>query len=93
MYSLKDFPHPDKSFRHVMFRNVCKSELDEWVINDLLRATLKPEDYQTKLHQTQPKYIFIKPESLCHADPRWKIQHHESKPKYVYINNVSSFGI
>ena len=74
-----------------MFRNVCERELNNWLIYDLLRATLKPEDYQTKLNQTQPKFIFIKPESLCNADPHWKIQHHESIPKYVYVGNVSSF--
>ena len=68
-----------------------KSKLNEWLINDFLRATLKPEDYQKNdiqtneenEIQTQPKYIFIKPESLCNADPRWEIQYHEYKPKYV----------
>ena len=45
--------------------------------------TLTPDDYQTKLGQTQPKYIFIKPESLCYADPRWQIHCQELQPTYV----------
>ena len=65
-----------------MFRNVFQRELNKWVVEDLLRATLTPADYQTKV-ETQPKYIFIKAESLCYADPRWKIHCHELKPKYV----------
>ena len=65
-----------------MFRHVFQRELNKLLVEDLLRVTLEPEDYQTKV-QTQPKYIFIQPESLCNADPRWKIYHHELQPIYV----------
>ena len=59
-------------------------ELNKWLVEDLLRVTLKPEDYQTNV-QSHPKYFFIKPDSLCNADPRWKIQNHDFKPKYVSL--------
>ena len=65
-----------------MFRHVFQRELNKWLVEDLLRVTLKPEDYQRKV-QTQPKYIFIQPESLCNADPRWEIHYREFQPKYV----------
>ena len=66
-----------------MFRDVFQRALNKWLIEDLLRVTLTPDDYQTKLGQTQPKYIFIKPESLCYADPRWQIHCQELQPTYV----------
>ena len=78
------------SLYSIGYRKVCVmlgSDLNKWVYEDLLRATLEPEDYQYHV-RTHPKYIFIKPESLCNADPRWEILCHESKPKYVSFRNT-----
>ena len=65
----------------LMFRR----QLNEWMIGFLLRATLTPQDYEDKILSPEfnPKYIFIKPTTLCHADSRWEINIHESKAKYV----------
>ena len=57
-------------------------ELNKWMIEDFLKATLEQEVYQAKV-QTHPKYIFMKPESLCNADVCYEIRYHESKAKYV----------
>ena len=57
-------------------------ELNKWVIEDFLKATLEQEVYQAKI-QTHPKYIFMKPESLSNADVCYEIRYHESKAKYV----------
>ena len=57
-------------------------ELNKWMIEDFLKATLEQEDYQAKV-QMHPKYIFMKPESLCNVDVCYEIRYYESKAKYV----------
>ena len=56
-------------------------ELNKWMIEHFLKWTLEREVYQAKV-QTNPKYIFIKPELLCNADTDYKIQFHNIT-KYV----------
>ena len=79
----------DHTFMSIRLKNniflMFWRKLSEWMIEFLLRATLSPKDYEDKILSPDfnPKYIFIKPETLCHTDSRWEIKIHESKAKYV----------
>ena len=64
------------------------SALYQWTIEDLLKATFDHD-------LNNPKFFFIKPESLCIANKRWeeKIYFHTSEPEYVsypcFLNEIS----